>query len=304
MSLPSTSWLACACLLWAAATTAQPRPQREKKERQATLLRGPAEPVPQVRVGANVLTSLFFNAPLSSAQVEGRERFTRLDVGERALYLEPALELASTERLALHLTFADGREAVLLLVSHPSEVDTRVDFTLPERSAETCERELATTLAHCEAQRRELEDLQARNAEASPGLLALADSLDEDIQRENLEVRDTPAMLHLVQGMTYRLRGWVVLTVHVQNTGKAPWTPVRAQLTPAAPGVRVRVVFPSQAALAPGAQASVAIELKLPAPGALHEPGAKHELALCDSTEARCLLFSSLALDERRPARP
>ncbi|WP_224363610.1 DUF2381 family protein [Hyalangium versicolor] len=294
MSLPSTAWLACACLLWAAATSAQSRAPREKKERQASLLRGPTVPAPQVRVAAGVLSSLFFNAPLASAQLEGRERFTRLDVGERALYLEPALELAPTERLALHLVFADGREAVILLIPHPSEVDTRVDFALPERSADACEHELATTLARCEAQSQELKELQSQR---SPGALALAGSFDQWILRTYLPKSDSPGPLTLVRGRTYRLRGWVVLTLSVRNTSAAPWTPTLAFLTPAAPGVRVWMVFPANAAVAPGAEAEIAIELKLPAPGKLREPGAKHDLTLCDSARERCLSFPSPELE-------
>jgi uncharacterized protein (TIGR02268 family) len=294
MSLPSTAWLACVCLLWAVATPAQPRAPREKKERQVPLLRGPAEPPPQVRVAAGVLTSLSFNVPLAGARLESRERFTRMDVGASALYLEPALELAPTERLALHVTFADGREAVLFLVSDPNVVDSRVDFTLPERSAEASQRDMATTLALCEARSRQLEELQAWCEDANLTLLALAGMLD-DFTIEAVELRERPAMLHILRMKTYRLLGWLVLTVEVRNTGAAPWIPSRAQLTPAVPGARVRVVFP-EATLPPGATTRVAIEVQWRTPGAAPRPGATYALRLCDNAEEHCLSFSHVAL--------
>ncbi|WP_224247452.1 DUF2381 family protein [Hyalangium gracile] len=295
MSLPSTAWLACACLLWAAATPAQPRAPRERKERQASLLRDPAEPVPQVRVAAGVLTSLSFNAPLARAQAEDHERFHRLDLGERALYLKPALDLAATERLALHLTFVDGRKAVLLLISHPTEVDARVDFVLPERSAEACERELASTLARYEARSRELEKIQGQCAETGPALLALAGSFQREIRRKILPTSDSPALLRFSKGWAYRLRGWMVLTGRVTNTGTAPWMPVRAHLTPAEPGVQVRVVFPTKAALRAGAGADIAIEVKVP--GELLAPSTLHDLTLCDGAQERCLSVPDLELE-------
>ncbi|HYH96091.1 DUF2381 family protein [Hyalangium sp.] len=298
MSLPGTALLVCTVLLWATASTAQPRPPREKKERQASLLRAPADPVSHVRLAAGVLTSLSFNAALARVQVEGRERFTRLDVGERAIYLEPALELAPTERLALHVTFADGREAVLLLVPHPTEVDTRVDFTLPERSAETCELDLAATRARCEAQSQELErQFQETCATHGPALLALAGDMNGEFSKTSFAWAST-AMLHAHAGVKYRLGRWVVLTVQVENRGTALWTPARARLTFGThPPIPVQVVFPSRTGLAPGATARIALELKLPVPGAPHVLGAKHDLTLCDSTEERCLSALEINLD-------
>jgi uncharacterized protein (TIGR02268 family) len=298
MSLPGTALFVCTVLLWATASTAQPRPPREKKERQASLLHASADPVSQVRLAGGVLTSLSFNVALARAQVEGRERFTRMDVGERAIYLEPALELAPTARLALHVTFADGREAVLLLVPHPTEVDTRVDFTLPERSAEACERDLAATRARCEAQSQELErQLQATCENTGPALLALAGDMEKGVSKTFFAWKST-ALLHAHPGAKYRLGGWVVLTVQVENRGTALWTPARARVTFGThPPIPARVVFPSQTALAPGATAHIAVELKWPAPGAPHVLGAKHDMTLCDSTEERCLSALEINLD-------
>ncbi|MBN1206766.1 MAG: DUF2381 family protein [Myxococcaceae bacterium] len=281
MSLPSTALLVSTCLLWAAATAAQPRPPpREKKERQATLPRDASESKPQVRVAVGVLTSLLFDAPLATAQVKDRKRFTRLDVGQSAIYLEPALAPAATERLELHVVFADGREAVLLLVSHPTEVDTRVDFAHPERSATACERELAATRSRCEA--------QARCEDSGPGALALSGDLEDEIQRTNITWRTNAATLTPSTGDMYKLPHWWVLTVPVTNTGPAPWTPASARLAPSI-ALSPWVVLPSGTVVAPGEKVKFAVELKLPINGAPLAPDAKHVLTLCDTAEERCL---------------
>jgi hypothetical protein len=104
-------------------------------------------------------------------------------------------------------------------------------------------------------------------------------------------------MLDPTESRQYRFRQWVVLTMRVHNEGAVPWTPARAQLTPAtAPPIPVRVVFPSRAAIAPGADAPVAVELELPASGGPHAADATYELTLCDSAEERCLSTSGWAL--------
>ncbi|WNG24095.1 DUF2381 family protein [Cystobacter fuscus] len=82
-------------------SVAQPPPARERQERQVVVPNSPEEPVPEVRVAANVATYLRFDAPIdrASVEVEGRAmRFRVVDPGERTLTLEPTMEPGPGEK--------------------------------------------------------------------------------------------------------------------------------------------------------------------------------------------------------------
>ncbi|HZH77644.1 MAG TPA: DUF2381 family protein, partial [Archangium sp.] len=127
-------------------------PVREQQQRQV-VVPGPGEPVPEVRVAADVLTVFRFGSSIDKAslEVEGRAtRFKLVDSGEYIIGLEVAVEPAPGERLILRVRYKDGANpayAIFALVSHPTLVDKEVEVVRRPRTVEALE----ARLAQCEA---------------------------------------------------------------------------------------------------------------------------------------------------------
>ncbi|MCY1083563.1 DUF2381 family protein [Archangium lansingense] len=218
-----------------AAAAQQPQsPARERQERQVVVPSSPAEPVSEIRVAAGIATTFVFNAAIDRAlvEVEGRAtRFRLVDVGERTLFLEPLVPPGDGERLAVRVRYKDGASpafAVFALVSHPTEVDTRVDVARMQRSPEVLE----AALAQCEA--------------GEPGYLVLSGRLDRrGVRARPIAIApdsQVQAGMKLEEGTGYRAGTWALAAVRVHNLpGQQPWTAGEARLT-RADGTPVRVV--------------------------------------------------------------
>ncbi|WP_257453505.1 DUF2381 family protein [Archangium lipolyticum] len=127
--------------LVASAAGARPGPvaARVLKARQVVLREGPGESG-EVRVHPDYLTTLAFEADVAPGivEVEDPERIRVLGAQGRVVVLEPVRELAEGERVPLRVSFTRGStvtRAVLMLVPHPSEVDTEVRVALSEKLA-------------------------------------------------------------------------------------------------------------------------------------------------------------------------
>ncbi|QRN98629.1 DUF2381 family protein [Archangium violaceum] len=125
--------------LVASAAWARPGPvaARVTKARQVVLREGPGESG-ELRVHPDYLTTVVFDVDVApgAVEVEDAERVRVLGAQGRVAVLEPVRELAEGERVALWVTFTRGRtvtRAVLMLVPHPSEVDTEVRVALSEK---------------------------------------------------------------------------------------------------------------------------------------------------------------------------
>ncbi len=230
MSQPAPS-LALTLFLVGTAAAAQPRsPVRERIERRATLPSSPEAPVLEVHVARGVLTNLVFDMPLdeSSMELENRvSRFKRAAVAEDLISVEPSVELGPEERLGLRARLKDGTQVSLVLTSHPTQVDGRVDVERP-RSPEA----LLAELAQKETQ---LSALKARCGASGPAGMVLSGLLGES------GVRVTPfygrpppgnkSGLKPESGVGYRGNSWALVAVLLRNLpGQKTWSPGGARL--------------------------------------------------------------------------
>jgi len=217
---------------------------------------GPSEPVPEVRVAANIGTYLVFNAPIDrgSVEVEGRAtRFRLVDVGERIVFLEPLVPPGEGERLGLRVRYKDGASpaaATFALVSHPTAVDTRVDVVRSHRSPEVLE----AALAQCEA--------------GGPANLVLSGRLGlNGVRTLRIQiVEGIQAGMRLQEGTGFRAGSWALVSVRVHNLpGQQPWTAGEARLTRAdGTPVKVHSVRMDRAQLAAGETGLVVVETESP----------------------------------------
>jgi uncharacterized protein (TIGR02268 family) len=293
--VPPTTWLSLTlCLLVSSAAAAQPQPPaRQRQDRRVSLPTTSEEPVPEVRVAAGNLTTLVFNAPLDRDTLEvDRTRFKLADTGERSLALEPATELGSGERLVVKVRFKDRAlpaQAVFALVSHPTEMDGRVEV---DRQANTSEALLAA-LAQREA---ELAALQARCEGNGPMGLALSGWLNEHSYRIQLEPKETSAITSGVKplsGFGFEGGSSALVAILLYNLqGQKPWVLGQARLIDSrgAPITSLSVQMkPPQ--LAPGEQGLVVFETKTPP----WNRGKTLTVELVDSSNQRRLSFNLLA---------
>ncbi|WP_368738454.1 DUF2381 family protein [Corallococcus exiguus] len=289
-------------LLFTAAQAQSASSVRERRDRRVVLPR-PGEPVLEVPVAAGILTTLVLDSALdrASVELEGRTRFKLVDVGERAINLEPVMELGAGEHLMLRVRFADGafpEHAVFALVSHPAVVDTRVEVSRRPLAPEALQAELSEVRAQLAAKEAELAALRARGDASSPAALTLAGLLNAGgvsaRKVDDQPKKEMQSSLRVMAGFSLRASAWGVVSVAVKNYGKTPWTPTEARLTRSTGGVTVQVlgVHMKQPRIGPGEVGTVVVETEDPA----WDRGTLFRLELVDSTGTRPLLFPSVAL--------
>jgi uncharacterized protein (TIGR02268 family) len=131
-----TALLACATL-----ARAQQSPMvRVRREQQLVLARMPAGSELELRVAPDIITVMRFDAQVEHVEVKraGFEHLVWWDVAGQSLLIEPRQDLASVGPLPLEVVLVQGAIRTRLtfqLVSHPGEVDMRVDVELRPRSA-------------------------------------------------------------------------------------------------------------------------------------------------------------------------
>jgi len=286
LSLP-LKWLLLALLLMASSAAAQPAPPARLRQDRRLLLSALAEqPPPEVRIAAGNVTTLVFDAPLELDSLEvDRTRFTLADAGEHILTLEPATELGTGERLVVKVRFKDGAppaQALFVLVSHPSEMDGKVEV---ERQVSTAEA-LRRALSQKEA---ELEQLRAQCEADSPPRPVLSERLPAGTAPRQIGSERAPADasgLQLEKTWSHRGKSSTVLTVQVLNLpGHGPWALSQARLTgPKGEPVPLLTVRMKPSELAPGQRGEVTLETKT--------PWKTSRVELVDSSGQRLLSFN------------
>jgi uncharacterized protein (TIGR02268 family) len=255
---PTTLVLALALLLGTAAR-AQPSLTREQRLRSITVTGNTADPPPELRVAKGVATLLRFKSQINRDAVEMDGRGTRItvDVGDGSIILEPLLDLGVAERLVLSVPFTDGQRAVFVLVSSPSEVDTRIDVIRREQTVELCQAELAEAKARC--------------SKISPVHFARAGWLTPKGVRARAIEKCTGATwmagLRCAEGTAYRAEAWALVDVRISNkSGQPPWVPREATLRGMTSGVLLtaRAVEMDAAQIGPGEDGRVFVEMEPP----------------------------------------
>ncbi|HLK99163.1 MAG TPA: DUF2381 family protein [Myxococcaceae bacterium] len=301
MPQPFSPSFALVCLLVGLTATAQVAPAGR-----SVVLTGKAGEPPLIYLAPGVVTMIRLGARIlpESVQVEGRARFAVIEVGDQSVTLSPAVALEPGERLALRAAYREGSPSsvVLLLTGQPGTVDGLVNVSRPQQTFEACRVELAATRERCEAQAQELKALKAQPAAVSPAAVALAGFVnsngmrgkhfnDECLTASGGELR--PVECWGIGGAT-----WSVAVLEVSNTGREPWTPAWAEVTPVGGEPRrARVVLPVQATIPPGGAVSVAVEVEMPNRKDPEEwLRAPHTVRVCNGDASRCLSVSQVKL--------
>ncbi|KFE69235.1 DUF2381 family protein [Hyalangium minutum] len=301
MFRPFAPSFALASLLVGLTATAQPAPAGR-----SVVLAGKAGESPLIYVAPGTVTAILLGAPIvrESVQVEGRDRFPVFEVGDAGVTLSPAVALGTGERLALRVTYREGSPAsvVFLLTGLPGKADGLVNVSRPQQTLDTCRVELSATRERCEAQAKELEALKARPAALSPAAVALAGFVGKQglrgagFEQACYEARGgefRPVMCWGLGGAT-----WSVVVLEVSNTGREPWAPAWAEVTPTGGEPRrARALLSGQATIPPGGVVSVAVEVEMPAREKPEEwLRALHTVRVCDGDGSRCLSVPKVKL--------
>jgi uncharacterized protein (TIGR02268 family) len=255
-----TTLVALVLLLVGAGARAQPSPAPERRERTLTVTGNPAEPPHEIHVAKGVATLLRFKSRINrdAVEVDGRSTRITVDAGDSSIFLEPLIELGSAERLVLRVPFSDGKataQAVFVLMSDASEVDTRIDVVRHEQTVESCQAELAGAQARC--------------SKISPVQFARAGWLTPKgvISRRIMKCNNITRMDGLVcdAGTTYRAETWVLVDVMIRNeSNEHPWVPRGVTIKGMKSGmpVTVRAVEMEPAQIAPGEVGHVFVEME------------------------------------------
>jgi uncharacterized protein (TIGR02268 family) len=115
---------------------------RVRREQQLVLSERSAGSELELRMAPGVLSLVRFDAEVVRAELKGTgaERFVRMEVAARSVQLESLRELAASEEVKLEVLLGQSpvhARLVFRLVSHPAEVDSRVDVELRPRSSRT-----------------------------------------------------------------------------------------------------------------------------------------------------------------------
>jgi len=254
---PITLVLALALLLGTAAR-AQPSPAREQRQRSITVTGSPADPPPEIHVAKGVATLLRFKSQLNrdAVDVDGRSSRITVDVGDGSIILEPLSDLGVAERLVVSAPFADGQRAVFVLVSSPSEVDTRVDVIRREPPDIACQ----APAAPCAA--------------VSPADAVTSGLLDKQGVQTGVvpSFNDAASGFQSREGVSYRAGNWVLVDMEIIPPPRHPaWRPTGATLKGKTGAVRVRAVKVEPGMVFPGEGVRVFVETDVPSPSAGHE---------------------------------
>jgi uncharacterized protein (TIGR02268 family) len=260
---PTTLVLALALLLGTAAR-AQPSPAREQRQRSVTVTGSPTDPPHEIHAAKGVATVLLFKSQINGGTVEvDRTRVKIIDAGEWSIIFEPVIEIGRDERLALSVPFADGQRAVFVLVSHASDVDTRIDVIRREQTVESCHAELAATQARCS------KISPARFAHA--GLLTPKGVSARRIDKCTGATRTAHGLV-CTDGTAYRAETWAVVDVEIRNeSNQPPWVPSEVTIKGMKSGVllTVRAVEMEPAQIPLGEVGRVFVEVDPPSTGEL-----------------------------------
>ncbi|RKI70427.1 DUF2381 family protein [Corallococcus sp. AB049A] len=189
----------------------------------------------EIVVSAGLSTGIYFDSDLmrDGIELEGRERFTLLDVGQATLRLVPSSRVMPGERFRLFVRFKDGAaplSASFLLRVHPAKADPLIEVYRAKRTIETYQQEateLRSELMHCQQ-----ESSRLRAEHDAPGglagLLAMG-ILDETGIAARLVTKDvlksSGNALAATFVTTFRAKKGVAVAVHLATkAGDQPWS--------------------------------------------------------------------------------
>nr|WP_217279326.1 DUF2381 family protein [Corallococcus exiguus] len=130
---------------------------------------------PEIAISSGLSTALFFDSDLmrDSVELEGRDRFTLVDVGQATIRLVPSSRVAPGERFRLVVRFRDGAaplSAFFFLRIHPAKAESLIEVYRGKRTIETYQQEARE--AHAELLRCQNENARLMADHDAPGGLA------------------------------------------------------------------------------------------------------------------------------------
>ncbi|RKG70100.1 DUF2381 family protein [Corallococcus sp. CA054B] len=130
---------------------------------------------PEIGISSGLSTALFFDSDLmrDSVELEGRDRFALVDVGQATIRLVPSSRVAPGERFRLVVRFRDGAaplSAFFLLRIHPAKAESLIEVYRGKRTIETYQQEARE--AHAELLRCQNENARLMAEHDAPGGLA------------------------------------------------------------------------------------------------------------------------------------
>jgi len=243
-------------LLVGATATAQPRAiPCEAGTRRIELKTEPSDEVPELCISPGLSTTLLlYGAELlpSGVTVDGRGRFTLVEVGNTVLRLVPSDSVVPGERLRLTVRFRDGAapaSAAFWLVVYAGQVEPLVEVYREKRTVESYQQQVQEK----DAQFRQCQEENARllAEKESPGgligLLATGLMGEKGVTPKKLteSVVEHPGNAILVTRVfSYRSTSRVAVELEFETAtaGREPWRAVRAELV--GPGRRALRVTP------------------------------------------------------------
>ena len=299
-------WVLLLALLGSTLATAQGASvaQGPRQVRRIELRPAPLLATPEVAIRPGTASLFLFDSPIArdGVELEGRERFGRVAVGEDTLALLPLEGLREGERLRLTVRFADGTaptEARFLLVVR-EQAEAQVEVLRARTLPEAARLEPAWMVEELQRLREENSRLRA---ERGPG--GLAGILTGPwIQKRGIaatglnEVAPQLGGKEQQGGSTRCIRAETRVAVELTMTllpGEPPWSPGSAVLRDAE-GRRLRIVQVVRSA--PGAKSGHETRVIVEAEASASEAHGPHTLELQEANGERTLTLGPLTFPE------
>ncbi|NNC02988.1 DUF2381 family protein [Corallococcus exiguus] len=245
--------LALALVTGAVAWAEQAPGARVRRERPVTVASTPTGPLPVVHVAGDTPTVFLFSSPIQRKTLTFDEsRIRVLDAGERSIIVQPVANLGDGERQELGVFFADGHpptRAAFVLVTDPTEVDSRIDVQRPEPPNTACQ-----PMAQAPAPKPEdfvllgYVDAKGVTTSSRKGKFDGAQGLNWDLI------------------VAFRGTGWILADVRITNNPNRPaWTPREATFVGrVGMPLRARLVTETPGAILPGNERRVLAVVEVP----------------------------------------
>ncbi|NTX15467.1 DUF2381 family protein [Myxococcus sp. CA056] len=276
MQVFSPAFLLC-LLLAAGGAKAQENMALGVGTRRIDLLPDTVRTAAEVFVSPGLSTVLLFDADVvsDSIEIEGRNLFTRVDVGQATVRLALSPRASPGERLRFSVRFRDGAAptgASFLLVVHPAKANAVVEVFRSSRTVESYQQEAVE--ARAEAIRFKEENarlvLEHKVPGGLTGLLAMGDMDVHGVVgmplNKSLLLDSRSAIKPSQQVRSYRSKNRVAVEVLLEDTrGGQPWSASGATLKEQS-GVDLKVLSVWQEApITSDAAKRVIVEAEAPA---------------------------------------
>ncbi|WP_367303490.1 DUF2381 family protein [Corallococcus exiguus] len=191
---------------------------------------------PEIAISAGLSTTFIFDSDLKrdEVEVEGRDRFSLVDVGQATLRLVPSARLTAGERLRLVVRFRDGAAPAstsFQLRVHPAKAEPLIEVYRGRRTIETYQqeaREVRAELMRCQDEVARL--VAEQNAPGGLAGLVSSSVLDEHgvtgrvVTKDVAQAAGNANALEATSVKSYRSATGVAIEINLKvKAGAPPW---------------------------------------------------------------------------------